>query len=39
MGLLSLGYEHILVVNNQALPHTVYNIIQNYRCKIKRKCV
>jgi hypothetical protein len=39
MGLLSLAYVHILVVNNQTLPHLVCNIIQNYRCRIKRKCV
>jgi len=37
MGLLSLAYVHILVVNNQAVPCTVRNIIQNSRCIIKRK--
>jgi len=37
MGLLSLAYVHILVVNNQAVPCTVHSIIQNYRCRIKRK--
>jgi len=37
MGLLPLAYVHILVVNNQAIPRTVHNIIQNYRYRIKRK--
>jgi len=37
MGLLSLACVHILVVNNQVVPCTVHSIIQNYRCRIKRK--
>jgi hypothetical protein len=35
--LISSAYVHILVLNNQAVPHTFHNIIQNYRCRIKRK--